>query len=190
MARERLDMDEVQTWIRQIKTGSKAAANDLVATYYREVYAFVYKQTLSQELSLDMTQEIMISMLRSIRHYDSEKGAFRTWLYKIATARLVDYYRSKYYGYHRVVVPIEEHELVSTDDFTVTAEHREDVERILVIINRLDAATQQIFRLRFFAEESFREIAKALQMPEGTVKTKYYAMIRTIQKRFEEERHG
>ena len=88
------------SWIKKIKrNASESAANELVSKYYKEMYAFIYKQTLDAELSLDLTQEIFISALQSITNYDSKKASFRTWLYKLASNRLVDYYRSKSYRY-------------------------------------------------------------------------------------------
>ena len=62
--------------------------NELVSKYYKEMYAFIYKQTLNTELSLDLTQELFISVLKSIHNYDSKKAAFRTWLYKLASNRI------------------------------------------------------------------------------------------------------
>lgn len=48
------------------------------------------------------------------------------------------------------------------------------------LVNQMDAVSQHIFRLKFFAEYTFADIAPLLNMPESTVKTKYYAMIRKL----------
>ncbi len=100
-------MDQVQQWIRQIqRKSSRTAANQLVAHFYKELYAYVYRQTLDKEMSLDMTQDIFVSLLQTIHNYDADKASFKTWLYKIATHRIVDYYRSKSYKHHQSVVPL------------------------------------------------------------------------------------
>ena len=79
-------MENEKRWIKRIKgNGSETAANELVSKYYKEMYAFIYKQTLNTELSLDLTQELFISILKSIQNYDSKKASFRTWLYKLAS---------------------------------------------------------------------------------------------------------
>lgn len=47
-------------WIKKIKrSASEEAANKLISKYYKEINAFIYKQTLDNELTLDLTQEIL-----------------------------------------------------------------------------------------------------------------------------------
>ena len=97
-------MENDQRWIKQIqKNASESAANNLVSKYYKEMYAFHYKQTLDPDLSLDVTQELFITVLQSIHAYDPKKASFRTWLYRIASNRIVDYFRSKHYRYAQFV---------------------------------------------------------------------------------------
>src|SRR5690606_24929462 len=124
--------------------------------------------------------EIFVSLLQTIRNYDSGKSSFKTWLYKIATNRIVDYYRSKYYKYDHAVVPLEEDLLHEPADFTVRIEQKQEIEKMLEIVNQSDMVSQQIFRLKLFAGHTFTEIAELLQIPESTVKTKYYTLIKKI----------
>ncbi|AXI00940.1 sigma-70 family RNA polymerase sigma factor [Sporosarcina sp. PTS2304] len=183
-------MDNEVRWIKKIKrTGNESAANALVSKYYKEVYAYLYKQTLDNELSLDLTQEIFISVLKSIKRYDSKKAAFRTWLYKIASNRLVDYYRSKSYRYAQIEEPLEEVDIEDTYDVTISLEYKEDYEKVTSIVNELEASSQQIMRLKLFGEYTFQEIAAIEDMPLSTVKTKYYTSLRRIRKTMKEGSH-
>lgn len=180
-------MDRDIRLIKRIrKKSDKAAANELISTYYKEVYAYVYKQTIDKELSMDLTQEIFISILKSIYRYDEKKASFRTWLYRIATYRLVDYYRSKNYKYTSIVVPIDDFNIYDSEDMEITVENREDVEKIIDIVNRLDSLSQQIFRLKLFADYTFSQISNVLEIPESTAKTRYYSMIKKIKVNFKE----
>lgn len=176
-------MDSEKQWIRKIqKSADKAAANRLVSKYYKEMVAFMYKQTLDEQLSLDLTQEVFIAVLKSIAHYDEKKGSFRTWLYKVATNRLVDYYRSRKFKELQRVEPIDAYDLEDPQDWTVSLEYREEVEKVTALINQLDAVTQQVMRLKLFGEYTFQEIAHMANIPESTVKTKYYAALKRIRK--------
>lgn len=180
-------MDRDIRLIKRIrKKSDKAAANELISTYYKEVYAYVYKQTIDKELSMDLTQEIFISILKSIYRYDEKKASFRTWLYRIATYRLVDYYRSKNYKYTSIVVPIDDFNIYDSEDMEITVENREDVGKIIDIVNRLDSLSQQIFRLKLFADYTFSQISNVLEIPESTAKTRYYSMIKKIKVNFKE----
>ncbi|WP_040345345.1 RNA polymerase sigma factor [Neobacillus bataviensis] len=179
-------MDNDKRLIIKIKrNASDAAANELISKYYKEMYAFVYKQTLDTELSLDLTQEIFIIVLKSIHNYDSKKAAFRTWLYKLASNRLIDYYRSKNYKEAQRVEPIEDYEFEDEYDMTISLEYREDFEKVTALVNELDPSSQQIIRLKLFGEYTFQEIALIEMIPESTVKTKYYAALKLIRKGME-----
>lgn len=183
-------MDNEQRWIRKLKRKrDNNAANQLVEKYYKEIYAFVYKQTLDPELSLDLTQEIFINVLKSIPRFEGKKASFRTWLYKLASNRLVDYYRSRHYKTVQLAEPLEEHTFRDQRDFVVSLEYKEDFEKVTSLINQLDARTQPILRLKLFAEYTFQEIAASEELPLSTVKTRYYRAMRWIRKKMKEEPH-
>lgn len=180
-------MEQELQWINQIRSeSSKTAANKLITKYYKEIYAYVYKQTLNKELSMDLTQEIFIKVLQSIGSYDENKASFRTWLYRISTYRIVDFYRSKHYKYNSLVNSIEDYDIKDEEDFTISIEYKEDVEKIMEVVNQLDVSNQQILRLKLFGEYTFKEISEILKCPESTVKTKYYSTIRRIKKDLKE----
>ena len=81
--------------IRKIKKKqNKEAAGLLIERYYREIYAYTYRQVACKELAMDLTQEIFILVLKGIRAFDEKKGSFRTWIYRIASNKITDYYRS------------------------------------------------------------------------------------------------
>ena len=165
----------------QKKRNDEKAANLLVSHYYNEIYCYMYKQTIDKELSMDLTQEIFIRMLQSIQSYDESKAGFRTWLYKIATNQLVDYYRSKTFRNIQLSQAMEE-DIEDESDFTLDVERRAQLEQIIECVNQLDVTRQKIFRLKIFGEYSFLEIGRMMELPESTVKTKFYAtqkMIRT-----------
>lgn len=174
-------MENEKRWINQIKKhASESAANKLISKYYKEMYAFIYKQTLDAELSLDLTQELFITVLKSLKNYDGKRASFRTWLYKLASNRLVDYYRSKSYKYAKVVESMEDHDFEDDYDLSVSFEYKEDVEKIAALVNELEVKSQQIVRLKLFGEYTFQEIAQIEDISESTVKTRYYAALKRM----------
>jgi len=176
----------LKKWIKQLQKGiNKEVENELVSFFYREIYAYVYKQTIDKELSMDLTQEIFVNMLQSIVNYDEKKANFRTWLYKIATYKLVDYYRSRSYRYQQISEPLED-DWPDEEDFAIHLEYKFEVERISEFVKRLDSSRQQIFRLKLFGDYSFIQIANIMEIPESTVKTKYYTTLKLVQKEFNE----
>lgn len=174
--------DESKLIRRIVKKQDRRAANELVGFYYREIYAFLFRQTLRKELAMDLTQEIFIAALQSLPAFDKSKGSFRTWLYRIASHKLTDYYRSRAHQSELLCVPNEPDESEGeVFDFEVF-ERREIAGHALTALANLEEVTQQIVRLKIFAEYTFAEIAHQLELPDGTVKKKYYAALQTMRK--------
>ena len=46
---------------------------------------------------------------------------------------------------------------------------------------------QQIYRLHVYGDYTFAEISKIVEIPEATVKTKYYRLMKDIRKEFADE---
>lgn len=158
-------------------------ADALVRAYYDEIYIFVYKQTFDKELAMDLTQEIFISVLQAYSTYDAKKASVRTWIYRIASNKIIDYRRSR---------SAKEQSFLSVEDFTepidegfeYKVEDRELLQRVESFISTYDFTTQQIFRLRIFADLPFSQIAFLTHEQEARVKTVYYRLLKQIRKEF------
>lgn len=60
-------MEQEQKWIRAIqRRNSQDAAEQLIQSYYDEIYRFVCRQTGSKEDDMDLTQSIFIAVLRAL----------------------------------------------------------------------------------------------------------------------------
>ena len=178
-------MDELRLIKRIRRNGDRAAADELIRHYYDAIHGFVRKQIGNADFALDLTQEIFISCLRTIAHYDPGKSAsFKTWLYKIASNKIVDYYRSRAYRETAKTLPFNEVEVVTEADFVLKFENSVFTEKVCDYIGGLSPDTQKIFMLHIFGEHTFAQIAEALGLPEGSVKSKYYRLINLLRKEF------
>jgi RNA polymerase sigma-70 factor (ECF subfamily) len=166
------------------RSGDRAAADALVRMYYDEIFGYVRKQMPNESDALDVTQDTFIGVLRTIGRYDPKAASFRTWLYKIASNKLVDYYRS------RSRIPLsepllpDEAEPIDASDFTRRIRDEDFANRVCAFVGTLPPDTQRVFRLHIWGGQTFSEIAAALEMPEGSVKSRYYRLINTLRKEF------
>ena len=182
-----MSIDKEASLIKRIqRQGDRRAAEELISAHYREIYAFVYRQTRDLETAMDLTQEVFLAVLQSIQRYDPNRAGFRTWLYRIASHKLSDLFRSPEYRFRQKAVPLEE--LTIPDDGLPEEQwmEAETLRQVQKYIAELPDEIQSILRLRFYGEKNFREIAEILSLPEGTIKTRYYAAIRTLRKEAEE----
>ena len=174
-------MEREQTWIRAIqRRNSREAAEQLIQTYYDEIYRFVYRQTGSKEDAMDLTQSVFIAVLRALPGYRAERASFRTWLYRIAAHKAIDC-RRKVRGN---VLPLEETEAPDQTDFAAQVQDRDLLDRLEAYVAQLEPDTQVVYRLRIYGERTFPEIAAILGQPEAAVKTRYYRLMTRLRKEF------
>ena len=178
-------MDGEAGLIRKIqKSGSRRAADLLVRGYYEEIYVYVYRQLGNRDDAMDLTQEIFIAALQSIGSYDSKKSAFRTWIYAVATHKVIDRRRAE----HLTLLPLDDDAAQEGLDELARLDNADLIRRIEAYVSGFDETVQTIFRLHIYDERSFREIAESLNMPEASVKTKYYRLQKKIREEFGHER--
>lgn len=180
-------MDELQEkkLVKNILKGDRESANELIKSYYKEIYAYVYRQTSSKENSMDITQEIFISVLNTLHTFDSKKASFRTWLYAVASNKVYDYHRSK----KIVFEPFDISALEIADEYNLTeaVETRETAKDVMQILLQQDKQLQQIVCLKIFSSLTFREIGQTMHLNENTVRTKYYAVLSKLRKELKNE---
>lgn len=180
-------MDKEMRLVHKIqRSGSRTAADELIRKHYDEIYIYVFRQTSDKNIAMDLTQEIFISMLKSISSYDKKQSGFRTWLYRIATNKTIDYFRNRTAGKNQIL-NIEDIDIPDEVEFARQIENKDLLLRLQSYINSLEIDLQQIFRLKFFGEYTFKQIAVLLSMPESTVKSKYYRLLKIIRKEFKDE---
>ncbi|MCL2189579.1 MAG: RNA polymerase sigma factor [Defluviitaleaceae bacterium] len=125
-------------------------------------------------------------MLKAITKYDPKQASFRTWLYRIATNKIIDHHRSRAVIQNKIL-HLDDVEIPDESDFTKQMANSDLAFRIQAYVGTFEAETQRIFRLKIFGEYTFGEIAKMVDIPEATIKTKYYRMLKIIRKEFEDE---
>jgi RNA polymerase sigma-70 factor (ECF subfamily) len=180
-------LEELKLVKRVQKKGDRNSADKLIRIYYDDIQRFIMKQTRDVEVSLDLTQETFISMLQTVAYFDEKKSSFKTWIYRIATNKTIDYFRSKNFKNNTKNISLDDIEPIDESNFTEMLDNKEISEKICKYVSDLSNDLQKIFRLHMFAEYTFAEIAKELNQPESSVKSKYYRIINTLRKEFKNE---
>lgn len=166
------------------KHQDQKAADHLIRLYYKEIYTYVFRQVGEKEQAMDLTQEIFLSVLQSIWSYQTDKAGFRTWLYKIATHKVVDYYRSKAYKTEQKCTTFEGVELEAEWNVEDCVTNTAMVAQIFLYLKKQDVLLEEIFRLKFYGEYTFEKIGEILSLSTSTIKTKYYGAVQSIRKEF------
>lgn len=176
-----------------VRTGSRTKADTLVRAYYDEMLRFVLRQITSTEDARDVTQEIFVAALRGLPGFDPRRASFRTWLYRIASNKVIDWLRSSRSA--SATVSLDELDREVSDGCDEMGELSELVAnsaraaRIGELLCTYPDDVQRIVRLRVYAERPFGEIAEVVHMPEAAVKARYYRAVRAVRSQIEREEH-
>ena len=158
--------DELVELLRQ---GSPAAGEVLVKRYCQPLLRYLQRIVGSDHLAEELHQQTWLSVLDHIERFDksSSTGGFKAWLFRIATNKANDHWRSA----GREKSAKEGLKLV-TDDQMPQAGHRlegtEQELRLRAAIEKLPEAQRQVLMLRYYSNLKFVEIAELLGCPLNT----------------------
>ena len=179
-------MDEAQLillLVRRCIGGDSAAWEEIVQRYHRRIYNVCYRFAGDPDSAQDLTQEVFIKMYRTLNTYDSGKGAFMTWVTTITRNLLVDHFRKtkgdrltdsldQAPSDHEDALPLGDQiadRAQRPDDRVASLETRQMVHQAL---QKLSPELREAVILRDLQDMDYREIATALRVPEGTVKSR------------------
>jgi RNA polymerase sigma-70 factor, ECF subfamily len=168
-------LDPDNSLVSRCLGGDQSAWEDLVRRHARRVYALCYRFTGKAPESQDLTQEVFLRVFRTLKTFRAAEGSFTTWLTRVSRNLLIDHYRRS--RQERVTEPIEAQILVleETDasvrpDAAVSG--REASEILQAALLKLSPDLREAVILRDLQEMDYREIAQALGVPDGTVKSR------------------
>ena len=166
--------------VRRVLEGDVNAFEDLVTEHEKGVYAIAQRMTGNAEDAADMTQETFIKAYNSLSSFRGD-SKFSVWLYRIATNVCLDFLRSR--SRKPTVSPS-----VEDDDGEETqmdiADESQSPEQLLERgltrdavrrgLKSLSPEYRQILLLREIQGLSYEEIAEALVLEVGTVKSRIF----------------
>lgn len=136
------------------------------------VKSFLIGKGMNEQVAEELMQEIMLTVWRRADSYDPDKAAPSTWLFTIARNRRIDYLR----GNARIEVELDDELLeadVEEDDSQERHVSRLEAARTVdEAMARLPAEQQQVLHLSYFRGQSHGAIARWLDLPVGTVKSR------------------
>jgi len=141
-----------------------------------KINAYYIKNNLSIEQAEELTQEVLSAIWLKAELFDPEKSKFITWSFTIARNKKIDFYRKKQKN-----IANEE----DIRDFLYTENQADDYEiesTIKEITKDLDENQKKLIKMSFFEQKSHKNIARELEIPLGTVKSRIRASLNKMQK--------
>lgn len=158
-------MDETAL-IRRSRTGDAEAYDQLVGAHQDRIYQVAFRITGNREDAWDAAQDAFVHGYQALPRFRGEAG-FGTWLYRIAVNAALDIVRRRPRA-ARDLDPI----WAADDDPAGEAVRRDVQVRVHQAIAALPVDQRTAVVLRDIQGMSYEEIARVLQIPVGTVRSR------------------
>jgi RNA polymerase sigma-70 factor, ECF subfamily len=164
--------------------GVEAALSKLYDRYSRTVFGVGLKILSDRSMAEELVQEVFLKVWRSSGTFDSARGSFSTWLYRVTRSVALDLYRKR----ARRVRPVSDGDphLDSARDQSAGPQEVVDESwlswRVSRALEVLDAPHREVIDLAYFGGLSQREISERTGVPLGTVKTRTASAYKSLRK--------
>ncbi len=167
-------MDEKHI-LAKARKGDVTAFEKLVTLYERRVYIAALRSSASPEDAADITQEVFLRAWKSLETFRGNSG-FATWLFRITANMCVDFARRRQSQPQTQALTVDDDfERPIPDNHPTPEEHLENQElgrELAAALNEVSEDHRRIVLLRDVSGLSYTEIADALEISEGTVKSR------------------
>ncbi|MGL5676897.1 MAG: RNA polymerase sigma factor [Cellulosilyticaceae bacterium] len=165
--------------IEQAQKGSVEAFEKLIIHHEKTIYAICLRMLCHEQEAYDAAQEVCVKIWRQIKHFEGN-AKFTTWLYRIATNQCLDMLRKQKRKdevslYQENKEKGEVHLLEQEDTKASVEEHMERLamqDVMSLALGELKEEYREILVLRDMEGYAYEEIARVLELNNGTVKSR------------------
>ena len=163
-----------QRWVAAAREGDQGAFEELVRLYEKRVLALTQRMCKNPEDAAEAAQEAFLAAWQGLGNFRGE-SSFSTWLYRLASNACVDLLRRE--GRRQSGVSLDDEDLNLDVPSTIPtpqeeAERRELGEQIEAGLRALPPEYRAVLVLREVQQLRYQEIAGALELDVGTVKSR------------------
>jgi RNA polymerase sigma factor (sigma-70 family) len=169
-------MDDAQlaSWFA---SGDADSVRVVYQTYGRLVFSIAYRVLGDTGLAEDATQQTFVQAWRGASSYDPNRP-LGAWITTIAKRVAIDFYRRE--RKHRHLVDVDTADDPALITLPPSLDQLEDVAEVRRALDELPSADRDLIRMQHFDELSHAEIARELEIPLGTVKSRTFRAHRRL----------
>ena len=179
-------MQEDQELIQKAREGDSEAFRELLERYGRKVYYLALDLTGSPQDAEDLSQDVFMKVCQSLHTFRGE-ASFGSWLYRITVNTNINHYRRKAFQALKTVETMDDqiwnqHHTSTNHNPEKNAESSIMQQHIHKALDGLTPREHSIFVMRHYQDMPLKEIAEALQIRVGTVKSTLFRALQRMQK--------
>lgn len=160
--------------VRRLQRGDINAFEILVRRHEKAIFNLAYRMLGDYDDAAEISQEVFLSAYRAIGQFRGEAN-FSTWLYRIALNHAITRRKSMNSRQKRLV-PLDGSEIIDEAQVgpSETLEKKERRERVQSALNELEPEDASVILLRDLQDISYEDVARMLEIPVGTVKSRLH----------------
>jgi len=167
-----METEELEHTVERCREGDEDAWSTLVNTTLRPIYRLCASYAPSAAEAEELTQEVYFKLWENLHRYNTGSN-FMAWAWRVAKNLIIDSYRRARREREAAWLDPEILDrLPGSDNPHEQAERRQRLSLIGVALRQLDEELASLVLMRDFAGMSYQEIAAALDLPLGTVKSR------------------
>jgi RNA polymerase sigma-70 factor (ECF subfamily) len=173
----------------EIANGSELAFRHVYQKFGNNLFHYFLKMTHQNQMkSEDLLQELFIQIHQNAHKYNPE-FKLSTWIYSIATNLVKNANRNEA-NRQRILNEGPLPNATNATDHFVDFEQKQLANIIYNYIESVDSEGAYLLYLRYQEEFQLLEIAKIMNLPLGTVKSKIHYLMKKISEKFNIKQYG
>ncbi len=177
---QKLTKDQIDRYVVLAQKGESSAFEALYDHFYDQIFRYIVFKTSDFTTAEDLTEDVFLRMLESIRKFKPQGHPFSSWLFRIAHNRVIDHYRKR--GRDRNV-PLDT--ILSTvgdsqttlDNYVETKLAMREVNQAMAQLTELQ---REVLNLRFAGGLSIKETAETVKRNENSVKALQHSAVKKL----------
>lgn len=166
--------------IQRAKALDEEAIAELYRRHVQPIYRYILYRVGDPNTAQDLTAEVFLRMVEGLPKYRERGYPFSSWLYSIANARVIDYFRHQR---RHPQVPIDT--LILTDHATTPDAHvheQETIQELHRALNDLTPEQQTVVILRFIEGYDINTVAQIMRKKPGAIKALQHRALARMQR--------
>ena len=185
------DNENIQELLSEARSGSKRSMGLLADIVRERLYSFVFRTTLDHDMTEDVLQETLLSMVGNVACLRDERR-FWPWVFRIAYNKLQDNLRSRRNHGSAKALLMQNRPYKSQVDSSGILEdtiHAERLQKLSEVVNQLSRQHRDILRLRYYEQLPYTEIATLTRTTPQKARARFHRAKKHLKAQMQDDTH-
>ncbi len=173
--------------IKKAQNGEVEAFGQIYDLYITKIYRFVFIKVNRKVDAEDIASQVFLNAWQHINNFQFQGFPFSSWLYKIASNAVIDFYRTQ--KHHENIDSVDADAISDTPETDKNLDQEFEIEIVKNALKKLEPDQQNLLIMKFIEDLPNKEIAEILGKTEGAVRVIQHRALKQLKKQLDESGH-